>query len=294
MTTIASPHNPRLQELRRLRRRRERARSGRFLAEGEDLVVAARQAGWPAVAGFRAAGSGLGGADFLDVEPATLAEVSTLGSGARVIGVYEQRWLQAPRGPVCVYLHGVADPGNVGAALRAALAFGASCVALGPSCADPCSPKAVRAGMGAIFAVALARVGAVEELPGKRIALVANRSWGTLASGEHPRFGQRAPAQSLETVRRLIDPACEVAGAGGEEGMGPSGASGVRVGRPGGGPSDSVPAFTLLVGAEREGLPQEIVEACEYVAHIPIANDSLNAAQAATVALYEMTKVSAS
>jgi TrmH family RNA methyltransferase len=279
MTTIASPHNPRLQELRRLRRRRERARSGRFLAEGEDLVVAARQAGWPAVAGFRAAGSGLGGADFLDVEPATLAEVSTLGSGARVIGVYEQRWLQAPRGPVCVYLHGVADPGNVGAALRAALAFGASCVALGPGCADPCSPKAVRAGMGAIFAVALARAGAVEELPGKRIALVAS---------------SRVCAQSLETVRRLIDPACEVAGAGGEEGMGPSGAGGVRVGRPGGGPSDSVPAFTLLVGAEREGLPQEIVEACEYVVHIPIANDSLNAAQAATVALYEMTKVSAS
>jgi TrmH family RNA methyltransferase len=279
MTTIASPNNPRLQELRRLRRRRERARSGRFMAEGEDLVAAARRAGWPAVAGFRAAGSGLGGADFLDVEPATLAEVSTLGSGARVIGVYEQRWLQAPRGPVCVYLHRVADPGNVGAVLRAALAFGASCVAVGPGCADPCSPKAVRAGMGAIFAVPLARAGAVEELPGKRIALVAS---------------SRAPAQPLETVRRLVGPAREVTGAGGEEGMGPSGASGVRVGRPGGGPSDSVPAFTLLVGAERDGLPAEVVEACEHVAHIPIASDSLNAAQAATVALYEMTKVSAS
>ncbi len=194
MTTIASPHNPRLQELRRLRRRRERARSGRFLAEGEDLVAAARRAGWPAVAGFRVSGSGLGGAGFLDVEPATLAEVSTLGSGARVIGVYEQRWLQAPRGPVCVYLHGVADPGNVGAVLRAALAFGASCVALGPGCADPCSPKAVRAGMGAIFAVPLARAHAVEELPGKRIALVAN---------------SRPPAQPLETVRRLVGPARE-------------------------------------------------------------------------------------
>ncbi len=275
MTTIASPHNPRLQELRRLRRRRERARSGRFLAEGEDLVAAARRAGWPAVAGFRAAGSGLGGAGFLDVEAATLAEVSTLGSGARVIGVYEQRWLQAPRGPVCVYLHGVADPGNVGAVLRAALAFGASCVALGPGCADACSPKAVRAGMGAIFAVPLARACAVEELPGKRIALVAN---------------SRPPAQPLETVRSLVGRAREEAGVGGEEGMGPSGASGVRVGRPGDSPSSPAPAFTLLVGAEREGLPAEVVEACEYVAYIPIASDSLNAAQAATVALYEMTR----
>jgi hypothetical protein len=32
------------------------------------------------------------------------------------------------------------------------------------------------------------------------------------------------------------------------------------------------------------------VEACEHVAYIPIASDSLNAAQAATVALYEMTR----
>ncbi len=275
MTTIASPHNPRLQELRRLRRRRERARSGRFLAEGEDLVAAARRAGWPAVAGFRTAGSGLGGAGFLDVEAATLAEVSTLGSGTRVIGVYEQRWLAAPQGPVCVYLHGVADPGNVGAVLRAALAFGASCVALGPGCADPCSPKAVRAGMGAIFAVPLAHARGPEELPGERIALVANSC---------------SPAQPLETVRGLVGPAREGTGAGGEGGRGPSGASGVRVGRPSGAPSDAVPALTLLVGAEREGLPADVVAACEHVAHIPIASDSLNAAQAATVALYEMTR----
>ncbi len=251
MNPIASPHNPRLQELRRLRRRRERARSGRFLAEGEDLIAAAQRAGWPAVAGFRAAGSGLGGGGFLDVEPATLAEVSTLGSGARVIGVYEQRWLAAPVGPLCVYLHGVSDPGNVGTVLRAALAFGASCVALGPGCADPCSPKAVRAGMGAIFAVPLARAGAVEELPGERIALVAD---------------SRPPALALERVRGLLG--CSLAG--------------------------PAPELTILVGAEREGLPAGVVAACEHVAHIPIVNDSLNAAMAATVALYEMTRVPAS
>jgi TrmH family RNA methyltransferase len=45
---------------------------------------------------------------------------------------------------------------------------------------------------------------------------------------------------------------------------------------------------TLLVGAEREGLPAEVVEACERTAHIPIEAESLNAAMAATVALYEM------
>ena len=47
---------------------------------------------------------------------------------------------------------------------------------------------------------------------------------------------------------------------------------------------------TLLVGAEREGLPDTVIAACDRAARIPIASDSLNAAMAATVALYEMTR----
>ena len=179
MTAIASPQNPRLQALRRLHRRRERARSGRFLAEGEDLIAAAADAGWQPLEGYRAAGSAPGGSgglgeDFLEVQPAALAAVSTLGSGTRAIAVYEERWSEQLTGPLWVYLHGLSDPGNVGAILRAAHAFGASGVALGADCADPFSPKAVRASMGAIFTVALARVASVAELPGERIALVAH------------------------------------------------------------------------------------------------------------------------
>jgi len=45
---------------------------------------------------------------------------------------------------------------------------------------------------------------------------------------------------------------------------------------------------TLLIGAEREGLPQEVVAVADHVAQIPIATNSLNAAMAATVALYEL------
>jgi RNA methyltransferase, TrmH family len=236
MTAITSPHNPRLKELRKLRRRRERARSGLFAAEGEDLIAAASLAGWTPVEGFRLAGSGLGGPDFLDVAPAALAEFSTLGSGTRVIGVYEQRWRPAAVGPLCVYLHGLSDPGNVGTVLRAAHAFGASCVALGEGCADPWSPKAVRASMGAVFAVPLARAH-VDELPGARIALVSDPG---------------PPAEPLH------------------------------------GPADG--PLTLLVGAERDGLPAEVVAACERAAYIPIARDSLNAAMAATIGLYEMTR----
>ncbi|MFZ0041058.1 MAG: TrmH family RNA methyltransferase, partial [Solirubrobacteraceae bacterium] len=48
---------------------------------------------------------------------------------------------------------------------------------------------------------------------------------------------------------------------------------------------------TLLIGAERDGLPEELIEAADHVAHIPIHSHSLNAAMAATVALYEASRM---
>jgi TrmH family RNA methyltransferase len=56
---------------------------------------------------------------------------------------------------------------------------------------------------------------------------------------------------------------------------------------------DAIPAQpgTILVGAERAGLPAEVLAAADAVAHIPIRTESLNAAMAATVALYEFSRV---
>ncbi len=255
MSPISSAHNPRLRAVRGLHSRRGRERSGAFIAEGEDLILAAHAAGREPLEGYRAAGAvpELPLAGFEEVEPAALARVSTLGSGTRVLAVYPQLWGE-PAGPLCVYLHGVADPGNVGTIVRAAHAFGASCVACGPTCADPHSPKAVRASMGAIFAVALARVDDLGRLPGQLVALDAG--------GE-------------QTLAAL---AADLAAAGGA----PADAQSAQAGARG--------AITLLVGAEREGLPQELLERCTHRARIEIAGDSLNAAMAATVALYEITR----
>jgi TrmH family RNA methyltransferase len=136
--TITSAHNEKLKEIRKLtRQRRARERTRRFVAEGEDLLAAADAAGWDPVERFCAEGSGLPGTE---VQPALLAAASGLGSGTRALAVYEERWAQAPAGPLCVYLHGVADPGNVGAVLRSAQAFAADSVVLGPGTADPFGP----------------------------------------------------------------------------------------------------------------------------------------------------------
>ena len=239
---ITSPHNEKLKLVRKLARRR--GPTGLFVAEGEDLLAAADAAGWTAVERFCAAGSGLAGEE---VETSVLASVSSLGSGTRALGVYEERWAAEAIGPLCVYLHGVGDPGNVGTILRSAQAFGASCVAFGPGSADPYGAKGVRASMGAIFDVPVARV-AVRALPGSTIALVP---------GEGP---------PLHELWRLGDaPNSKIAKA----------------------------PVTLLIGAERDGLPADLAAAADHRAHIPIVNHSLNAAMAATVALYEVTRMAA-
>jgi RNA methyltransferase, TrmH family len=191
--TITSPHNDQLKEIRKLAGRKWRDKLRLFVAEGEDLLEAAGRAGWVPEAVYVADGSGLEG---VPVAPHVLATVSQLGSGSRALGVYGQRWAPVPLGPVCLALWGVNDPGNVGTALRSALAFGAGSVALGPGTADPYGPKAVRASMGALFEVPVARVRSVGDLPGRRIALVAregpplaaavaaDRQTGTPGAGE--------------------------------------------------------------------------------------------------------------
>ena len=144
---IRSPDNDRLKTIRKLQQKRWREKLDLFAAEGEDLVEAARRAGWDAEYVLRADE---------DVEPELLNAVSTLASGTRVIGVYRQRWAE-PEGDLLMYLHGVEDPGNVGTIIRSAHALADATVVLGPGCADPYSPKAVRASMGSVFAKPPAR-----------------------------------------------------------------------------------------------------------------------------------------
>jgi TrmH family RNA methyltransferase len=231
---ITSPQNEKLKLVRRLAERKHRERERLFASEGEDLLEAGLAAGREPRFVLTAAGAALGGEE---VEPELLASVSTLGSGTRAIAVWPEAWGE-PAGPVCVYLHGVGDPGNVGTLIRSAHALVSGSVVLGPGCADPHSPKAVRASMGSVFAVPLAR-GGVEATPPPRVALVAH-------GGEAP---------------------------------GPPG-----------------PPLTLCVGAEREGLPAEVLDACERRWTIPLragGPDSLNVGAAAAIALQRISSAAA-
>jgi len=221
---IESPQNEKLKLVRKLRERKHREREGAFLSEGEDLLEAGLAAGAEPRFVLVAAGSGLAGEE---VEPELLASVSGLGSGTRAIAVWPQIWAEPGTAP-CLYLHGVGDPGNVGAIVRTAHALLGGTVVLGPGCADPFSPKAARASMGSIFGQPVARA-EVGETPAPRVALVAHGG------------------QALSAVDG---------------------------------------AATICLGAEREGLPEEVLAACAGQATIPLrpgGAESLNVAAVAAI-----------
>lgn len=140
---ITSRDNERLKLVRKLHERRWRDKLGLFFVEGEDAVDAATAE----PVDLLRAGE--------DVEPRLLAEVASAPHPPRVVGVYRRADLPGweERDATLALWH-LADPGNVGTLIRTADAFGAA-VALSDGCADPTSPKALRASAGSIWRVPL-------------------------------------------------------------------------------------------------------------------------------------------
>ncbi len=159
---IVSRDNERLKLIRKLHDRSWRGKLGLFFVEGEDAVDAATAE----PVDLLRAGE--------DVEPKLLAAVATTPHPPRVIGVYRRADLPAwEERAATLALWRLADPGNVGTLIRTADAFGAA-VALSDGCADPTSPKALRASAGSIWRVPLGTWSSNTLLLGRRVALVAH------------------------------------------------------------------------------------------------------------------------
>lgn len=234
---ITSATNPRLKLVRKLATRRGRDKLGLFVCEGEDLVEAGLDAGLEPVEALvdaerPALEVRLAGVEA--VEPALLAELSTLGHPARIVAVFRRADLPTGSTAGGLALWRVADPGNVGTLLRTADALGPASVALSAGSADPTSPKALRASAGAVFRVP---TGPFDDAPRPWVALV------------------------LEGGRPLW-----------EADLGEG---------------------TLVLGAEREGLPEDVLARCDERVTIPQepAAESLNVAAAGALALYERRRL---
>ncbi|MEM8550980.1 MAG: RNA methyltransferase [Pseudomonadota bacterium] len=169
---ITSTANPLIKAARALHQRKARQESGLFLAEGQKLVRDAMGVGWvphmivalepsgdddPAAqlaAKVRAAG-----ADVVFANASVMEKLARRDNPQTVIGVFEQRFadLAAMGSGTIVALEAPRDPGNVGTIVRTADAAGASGVILVGASADPFGVEAVRATMGSIFHVPIAR-----------------------------------------------------------------------------------------------------------------------------------------
>lgn len=245
----------RVSEVRALRDAKGRRQQSRFAFEGPTLLAEAHRSGTaieelyvtqaaydanPLVRDLDAAGT----PTFL-IDPRTAARLSDVATPTGVLAVSSTRLRPVveltgvPEG-VLLVLGDLNDPANAGALLRSADAFGAAGVAFGSLGVDPFHPKVVRAAMGALFRLRIARC-----------------EPATLA---------------------------DAAAAGGFAVLGL---------RPGGAPMDAFawpPRCALVVGHERRGLGRW-EEVCEGFIGVPIAPraESLNAAIAGSIALYEAT-----
>ncbi|TNC19834.1 TrmH family RNA methyltransferase [Amycolatopsis alkalitolerans] len=249
--------SPRVVGARRLTRRTEREKAGRFLAEGANAVSAAleRERGFvhelfvttragqaypELVTAARAAGARV--SPVTDRAAASLSETVTPQGVVAVCELLDRplEGLLAPAAQLVAILVDVADPGNAGTVIRVADAAGADAVILTGDSVDPHNGKCVRASAGSLFHLPLARARDTDA------ALDACRTAGLRLLG--------ADGHAETALDQLVL---------------------------------DVPVAWVF-GNEAHGLPAEVLESVDEGVRIPIYGraESLNLATAAAVCLY--------
>ncbi len=172
---ITAFSNPLIKRVRNLRDKRHRRAEGLFLAEGLRILTEAREvgqlphylffagetAGHPLVAALVEATEAAGG-EAIETNADLLSKLSGKDNPGSVVGVYPEfavalDALDRAAAPIWLVAERLRDPGNLGTILRTADAVGAGGLILLDECVDPFSVEAVRASMGALFTVPVAR-----------------------------------------------------------------------------------------------------------------------------------------
>lgn len=172
---VTSLANPLVKDIKSLALKKFRDSQGAFMAEGLKLVIDALDLGW-SIKTLVFSKSGLGNAALERVAARTvaaggmviettdkvIAAITRRDNPQMAVGVFAQRLtplteIRPAAGDVWVALDRVRDPGNLGTVIRTVDAVGAKGVILVGDTTDPFSLETVRATMGSIFAVPVAR-----------------------------------------------------------------------------------------------------------------------------------------
>lgn len=172
---VTSLANPLVKDIKALAQKKFRDQQNAFMAEGLKLVIDALDLGWQIrTLVFAKAGRGnaavekvaartvAAGGTVLEVSEKVLVAITRRDNPQMVVGVFSQKFLalkdiRADNGDVWVALDRVRDPGNLGTVIRTVDAVGAKGVILVGDTTDPFSVETVRATMGSIFAVPVAK-----------------------------------------------------------------------------------------------------------------------------------------
>ena len=184
--TITSLANPTVKAARALHLRKEREETGLFLAEGLKIVTEAVELGHAPKMLLHSADAAAhpllmraaeaarrGGGQVIEVSRDILAKISKRDNPQTVLAVFEQVFaplaaLEPATARCWVALQAVRDPGNLGTIIRTADAAGCGGGILVGDCCDPYSVEAVRATMGSVFAVRIAKAGVDEFIAWRR------------------------------------------------------------------------------------------------------------------------------
>jgi TrmH family RNA methyltransferase len=208
---VDSAANPIVKTLRALHDKKGRAETGLFLAEGARLVAEAAECGWlpdtlaytpeaaerPKVRALlkRLAAEGV---RLLQTSPRAMGQIARRDNPQTVIGAFRQRLadldaLHVDSGRTVIALQAVRDPGNLGTIIRTADAAGAQAVILIDECCDPFSVEAVRATMGSLFAIPIAKTdfASLETWRKREGATLIGAALGATARFDAPIYGDK-------------------------------------------------------------------------------------------------------
>ncbi|WHU03710.1 RNA methyltransferase [Sphingomonas sp. NIBR02145] len=172
---ITAFSNPLIKRVRNLRDKKHRREEGLFLAEGLRILTEAHEAGrvpeylffskdmaGHALVRTLVAATEAAGGWAVETNNDILSKLSGKDNPGAVVGVYPDfavtlADLDRSRSGIWLVAERLRDPGNMGTILRTADAVGAGGLILIDDCVDPFSVEAVRASMGALFTVPVAR-----------------------------------------------------------------------------------------------------------------------------------------
>jgi TrmH family RNA methyltransferase len=172
---ITSLENPRVKEVLRLRKSRERRREGLFLAEGRREVTRALAAGLVVRSVYVAPELIADWPEGEEVSTRVLAKMTYRADPEGVLAVVEIPERPLPTGSTLLLVAvGIEKPGNLGAMARTADVAGAEALLIADANVDPWNPNAIRASTGAVFTLPIVEAtrGEIAALPHRKIAAV--------------------------------------------------------------------------------------------------------------------------